>query len=221
MRSTAARGNSASDAELPSAEVRGFIGLALFIHLFAVAVALTSYTFPSPLQERLRQVFGPYIGTLNFDLQPNVYPSGRFYLTHGLESDVDFVVEVLVEGASEPVTVPLAGLWPGERRRRYQALANAAGALASGEEPEPMLLRSIAGSILKQSGASRGSVRALAHKLLPIEAIGATDPAARDPFSPAYYNTVYEAYVLVSSTGQVDLLKKSAAGEVAPVERGP
>ncbi len=222
MRSTGTT-SSPADAELPSPEVRGLIGLFLFIHLFAVTVALTAYAFPSALQTRLMQVLGPYSATLNFDLAPNSYPSGRFYLTHAEASDVDFVLEVegtLPDGAVETTAVPMARLWPGERRR-YQALANAAGAMASGEDVEPMLLGSIAGSILKQWGASRGLVRVKAHTLLSIEVAGAGDLKARNPFDPRYYATVYEAHVLLSPSGQVDLVRKSAAGEVAPVEKGP
>ena len=213
---------SAAEADLPSPEVRGIIGLFLFIHLFAVALALTSYADTSALQNRLLQVFGPYTATMNFDLRPNIYPSGRFYLTHAEATDVDYAIEVdatLPDGSVEKVTIPMPGLLPGERLR-YQALANAAGVMASSEDVEPVLLRSIAGSILKRFGASKGLVRVRAHTLLSPEVVSGGDAKARDPFDKRYYNTAYEAHVLVSSTGQVDLVKRSAAGEVAPVEKG-
>ncbi len=152
---------SAADG-LPSPEVRGIVGLFLFIHLFSVAVALSSYADTSALENRLQQVLGPYSSTLNFDLRPNVYPSGRFYLTHAEVSDVDFSVEIegtLPDGTVEKTSLPTPGLWPGQWRR-YQALANAAGAMATSEDVEPVLLRSLAGSILKRwapTGAWSGS----------------------------------------------------------------
>ena len=143
---------SPADDELPSSEVRGIVGLLLFIHLFTVTVALTSYVFPSALQARLLQVFGLYSATLNFDLAPNVYPAGRLYLTYGDTfsevGDVDFSIEIdatLPDGAVDKITIPAPGLWPGDRRH-YQALANAAGAMATSEDVEPVLLRSIAAS---------------------------------------------------------------------------
>jgi hypothetical protein len=214
------------DAQLPSSEVRGIVGLFIFIHLFAVAVALTSYVFPSALQLRLLEVLGPYSGTLNFDLAPNTYPTSRFYLTYADTfsevGDADFGVQIetsLPDGTVEKTTVPMPGLWPGERRR-YQALANAAGAMASSEDVEPVLLRSIAGSVLKRSGANRGLVRVVAHKPLPRAAFESSDSSARNPLDARYYATVYEAHVLISPTGKVDLVKKAAAGEVAPVEKG-
>jgi hypothetical protein len=214
---------NASDAEpLPSPEVRGVVGLFIFIHLFCVALALASYANSSPLESRLMQVMGPYVSTLNFDLMPNLYPTGRFYLTHAENGDVDFSIEVestLPDGTVEKVTIPEADL-PLGQWRHYQALANAAGSMAISENVEPVLLRSIAGAILRSAGASKGLVRVRDHKLVPIELADSSDPTIRDPLDRRYYSTVYEAHVLVSPTGQVDLVKRSAAGEVAPVQKG-
>jgi hypothetical protein len=212
-----------SNPALPSPEVRGWINLLLFMHLFAVAVGLTAYASPSPLQDRLRKVFGPYLGTLNFDLKPNSYPTGRYFQTYGNENDVDFQLEIvgtLPDGATKTELVPDIGLWPGERQY-FQAIANAAGtmALSGNDELESILPRSIAGSLLKQWGAVRGTVSCKSHLPLTPEEVDSGDAHVRDPFDPRRYRTIYEAHVLVSSDGQVDVLKKAAAGEVAPVEK--
>ncbi len=206
---------------MPNPEVRGLVGLLIFVHLFSVAVALASYADTSPLENRLQQVLGPYSATLNFDLRPSAYPSGRFYLTHAEDADVDFSLEVehtLPDGKAETLSIPMTGLWPGETRH-YQALANAAGAMAVSPDVEPVLLRSIAGSVLRHWDATRGLVRVRQHKLVPLEAMSAADASLRDPFNKLYFNTVYEAHVLIGPTGEVDLVKRSAAGEVAPVEK--
>src|SRR5580704_4228215 len=86
--------SDAAPPSFPSSDVRGWVSLFLFIHLFSVGIALASYVDPSTLQERLRTVLSPYLATLNFDLNPNAYPTGRFYLTHDLPVDVDAVIRV-------------------------------------------------------------------------------------------------------------------------------
>ena len=194
----------------------------LFIHLFAVAIALASYTDPSTLQERLRTVLAPYLTTLNFDLNPNAYPTGRFYLTHDLPIDVDAVIHVdatLPDGEERSITIPEPGLWPPERRRHYQALANAANTLVESDDYQAVLPKAIAGAILRSWGATSGTVRIERHLPLQLDEVDSSDSSKSNPFSPKHYSTVYEAKVLVSPSGQVDLVKKVAAGEVAPVDK--
>ncbi len=172
----------------PSAEVRGLVSFVLFVHLFLVAIALTAYTSPSSLQERLRDLFAPYLVTLNFDLNPNAYPMGRFYLTHERETDVDATIHIdarLPDGSERSLTIPEPGLWPGERRRRYQALANAAETLVESDEMQAALPRAIAGSVLREWGATGGEVRIERHLLLRprtwLRAIGPKRPAQPEP----------------------------------------
>jgi hypothetical protein len=207
---------------LPSAEVRGLVSLVLFIHLFAVVIALAAYARPSTLQERLRTLLSPYLATLNFDLNPNEYPTGRFYLTHDLPVDVDAVIQVdatLPDGEERSITIPEPGLWPPERRRHYQALANAANTLVESDDYQAVLPKAIAGALLSSWGATTGTVRIERHLPIQMVDVGSHDAGKSDPFSPSHYSTVYEARVLVSPGGQIDLVKKAAAGEVAPVDK--
>jgi hypothetical protein len=206
----------------PSAEVRGLISFLLFIHLFVVVMGLAAYVQPSPLEERLRDLFAPYLVALNFDLKSTAYPTGRFYLTHDRETDVDAVIRIeakLSDGTEQSLTIPEPGLWPPERRRHYQALANAAETLAENEDLQAALPRTIAGAVLRSWGAKTGDVRIDRHLPLGRADVESSDPKRHDPFDASRYSTVYDAHVLLSAGGQVDLIKKVAAGETAPVDK--
>lgn len=194
--------------------------LLIFIHLFLVAIAFTSYSSASALQQRLLSVFGPYLKTFNFDVNRTYGAAARYHLTHALQTDVDYTVEVdgKVKGTVERVGIPPGGLWPRQRQQRYQALANATGWLAEDPVVQSILPRAIAGAVLDSLGAAQGTVRCRAHYLTPLENMSSGTPAQRDPYDPSYYKIVYEADVLVAD-GNVDLLKRSAAAETAPVEQ--
>jgi hypothetical protein len=205
-----------------SGEARSLASLLLFAHLFALVVAVTTYTRPSELQVRLHDLFAPYLRNLHLTAYPVSYPFARYYLTHSLPTDVDFSCEVEFtnsDGAVEKVSIPMTGLQPLVRLRRYQAIANAAGTLADAEANEDfnsILPKAIAGSILKRRGATQGTVKLLAHYLPQLEDMGEIAAGRREP--PV--TVIYEAQVFTSG-GNVELLKKSTTLEVAPVETRP
>ncbi|HEV3138012.1 MAG TPA: hypothetical protein VGZ26_08905 [Pirellulales bacterium] len=207
-----------------SPEARTWVSLLLFAHLFAVVVAVTTYTRPSGLQEQLHALFAPYLRTLHLAVLPVSYPFARYHLTHASPSDVDFSCEVEFkdqQGSAERITLPDATLRPRVRYRRYQAMINAMGSLAEGEENEELgsiLPRAIAGSILKQHGASQGTIRCRAHVPPAMETMENTGSSQREALEK--YRDVYQAQVFVSAGG-VELLKKSTTLEVAPVEGAP
>jgi hypothetical protein len=203
-----------------SPETRTWVSLLLFAHLFAVFVAVTTYTRPSLLQDRLHGVFAPYLRILHLTALPVSYPFARFHLTHAGPVDVDFSVEVDVQnpdGSTDTLIIPPA-VQPLVRFRRYQALANAAGALASdelGEANASILPRAIAGSVLAREGAGGGVLRIRGHGLADLEdmaSLEAVAQAARENVTD-----VYEAQIIVSPVG-IELLKKSTTLETAPVE---
>ena len=104
----------------------------LFVHLFAVVVAVTTYTRPSQLQRQLHELFAPYLRNLHLTAYPVSYPFARYYLTHALPSDVDFACQVEFQaspGETQTISIPPEGLQPLVRYRRYQLLANATGTL--------------------------------------------------------------------------------------------
>jgi hypothetical protein len=207
-----------------SPETRTWVSLLLFAHLFAVIVAVTSYTRPSLLQERLHEVFAPYLRNLHLTALPVSYPFARYHLTHAGPGDVDFSIEVGVDAAAaeaEIVMLPPEGLQPLVRFRRYQALANAAGTLAAGELGEiqaSILPKTIAAAVLRGRGAEGGTVKIVSHGLPEIEdmaTLASVAEAAR-----RNVRTVYDAQALVSPAG-VELLRRSTTLEVAPVESRP
>lgn len=202
-------------------ELRNWVSLLIFLHLFAVFVAVTAYTRPSGMQEQLHRVFGMYLRNLHMTAFPVTYPFARYHLTHASPTDVDFTCEVEVtddSGAKQTTVIPVDGLFPRVRYRRYQALANATGSLAANEENDEfnsILPKAIAGGILKRHGATQGLFRCRAHYLPEPETMGTYNPEQRGDLD----RVVYEAQVFLSPTG-VELLKKSSTLEVSPVGGG-
>ncbi len=206
-----------------SQETRTVASLLLFVHLFAIVVTVTAYTQPSLLQQRLDELFDPYLRNLHLTALPVSYPFARYHLTHALPADVDFTCRVRFDGVhgEESVVLPPAGLTLPIRTRRYQRLVNAAGELASSEEAvdaAAILPKAIGGSILQQNGVPQGSLTLTAHYLPELEDMPAVDAGDGKPLEN--YSNVYEADVLVND-GQVDILKKSETLEVAPSESSP
>jgi hypothetical protein len=206
-----------------SPEVRTWVSLLLFAHLFAVFVAVTTYTRPSIVQERLHELFAPYLRNLHLTAYPVSYPFARYHLTHALPADVDFTCQVEFEGpdgSAETISIPGSAMQPLVRFRRYQSLANATGALAESETNEEfngILPRAIAGSILKTRGVKQATFRCRSHELPEMEALGDAEPARRAALEN--YRDVYEAQVFVTPGG-VEVLKKATTLEVAPVKGG-
>jgi hypothetical protein len=181
---------------------------------------LLSYTAASPLEQRVLEIL-PYLKVLDID-PIHSYPSlARWHLTHSMPTDVDFSVEVtaaLSDGTTQTVSIPPAGVWPAQRLRRYQSLANVMGSLVENEDLESLLPKAIAGSILRQAGSTRGTIQIFSHDLPGMEDMTSSRPERRDPNNAVYRRRVYSAQVLIGKD-TVNLLKTSAAGEVAPVER--
>ncbi len=207
-----------------SAEARTWASLLLFVHLFVLLVAVTSYTRPSALQQRLHDLFGTYLRNLHLTPLPASYPFARFHLTHATDTDVDFAVEVDVEradGSTETVTIPPTPIQPLVRFRRYQALANATGTLASGELGDwapGILPKAIAGSVLRRQQATGGAIRVQALGLPEMEDLASFEAVARAAREKV--SNVYDAQVIISPTS-VELLRKSTTLEVAPAQSAP
>ena len=107
------------------------------------------------------------------------------------------------------------------RFRRYQALANTAGTLASGELGDAamgILPKAIAGSVLRRQEATGGVIRVKALGLPDIADMATFEAVARAAREKV--SDVYEAQVIVSP-GSVELLRKSTTLEVAPVGPAP
>ncbi|HQU45336.1 MAG TPA: hypothetical protein PK867_21145 [Pirellulales bacterium] len=206
------------DASLPAEWKRTLVSFLIFLHLFALGVAVLSNWNPSPLALRLRRVplVKPYLEYLALD-QSYVPLYG---LTFGMTEDADVVAEIdlnLADGSKQSFTLPAAGLAPRQRWRRDARLVETAADMTGDDfrNVESLLPQAIASHFVAEHGAKGGTIRLRRHALQSMEAMSSSNPKERDPFDPSHYSQVYEARILVSG-GQVQLLKSEAAAEVAP-----
>jgi len=213
---------TSSPPQLPSETVRGIVSLLIFVHLLALVLAIGSYTQASLFQRQLVRALRPYVRTLNFDLT-HVFPAvARLHLTHAGPTDVDFQISgqgKLADGKVADWQLPRADLFPPIRRVRDQNLANVIGAMTESEQEdrEAVLPRSLAAAELRKVAAKSGSITVTAHYLLEIGDLNSTETRLRDPFDASYFRPVFDARVIATPSGGVDLLKSVGKGEVAPV----
>jgi len=212
---------SAAGGDAPDSNWRGIVSLALFIHFFGVALALVSYTAASPLEQRVLEIL-PQLKFLNFDFTHGFPTPARYYQTHAMEGDIDFICDVtaiLPDGSKQTVVLPPPGVRPPVRFGRYQSLVNAMGNLVGSNDSETTLPKAIAASVLARAGARRGEIVLTGHNLPAMEDLKSSLPAMNDPLSSRYLRKAYEADVIVAKDS-VSVKKRSEAFEVAPVDRG-
>lgn len=182
----------------------------LFLHLFALGVAVVSNELSSPLEMGLRNTPGvvPYLKTLSMDL------SYAFNFTFGYSGDsVEAMQDTaywavanlkLPDGSEKSVTMPEPGTEPRQRFRRYERLVQRAGGSLGTPSIESVLPQAIAARWVKETGAVGGTIR-LVRRDLPSE-----------PYQlPSNERTLYEARLLVSG-GNVQLFKIESASDSAP-----
>ena len=205
-------------APLPADWARTLVSFLIFVHLFALVVAVISNWNPSPLALRLRRVplVKPYLEYLAMD--QSYVPLYGF--TFGMTEDTDNTVEVelkLADGSERSFTLPQAGISPRERWRRDARLAETAADLTGEQyrDLQSVVPQAIAAYFVKEHGAKGGTIRCRRHFQQPIESLSSSNPAERDPFDKSRYAQLYEARIIVSGE-QVHLLKSEAAAEVAP-----
>lgn len=213
----------------PSQGVRTFASLLIFIHLFAVAIAMTSRATTvdtefgpagSELFSRIRDVplMMDYLQLLEMD------ESYNYAWTQGGPMDAASSIEVELElddPNSEPLVTSIPGghFWPPLRAQRHRSLALTAAALVGNENLENILPQALAERFVTEHGANSGTIRIIRHyPQSPLEA-SSLDETVSDPFSDRYYETVYEARVLVNN-GNVSLLKSESPGTAAPAAGG-
>jgi len=211
--------------------LQSVISLALFIHLFCVAVVFSSNFRRSTLQARLVSLFAPYTQLLHFD--PDFTP---YYFTLGRASDDDTWLAIdLYADASLPVsgqplvqTIRLqdgASAWLGGRRRAMQL----AQMVAAHAEPEvendditSAIARPVGAWLIRQTGNGRAVVRCVRRMSQPYD-LATLNPgfAADNPTDPAYDATLYEADVWIDEDGQTQVQKRVSRAEAAPRQTSP
>jgi len=197
-----------TDADLPSAGVRTLLSFLLFVHLFALCVAIASNARPlSGLRNQLGYLplVRPYLQLLHMDLAYN------FHLTYALAEDTDPWIEIVPESdaprdpsaqpeeASTPaMTFPQRGLEPNVRNNRYRNLMLTSFLLAQNEVSEGLLPKRIAARMMHENGIDSGTYRLSLERrdlLSPEEASRGVDPYAAREYP------VYEAELWFSRDG--------------------
>ena len=145
-----------------SPETRTWVSLLLFVHLFAVVVAVTTLhaaqRAAGATARPVRAVLAESAPDGPADqLSVRPFPSDA----RRTDTDVDFrsrSTSQRADGSTEACHCPSRPLQPLVRLRRYQALANATGTLASGEMGDAaasILPKAIAASVLRQRDGHR------------------------------------------------------------------
>ena len=196
---------------LPGGAVRTVVSLLILIHCFCVFIVLSANGERSLFQARLVEVLAPYTGLLNLD--PDFVP---YYLTHGLEADDDYAIEIELDVAgSEPqvIYLPQQGLWPPLRAQRWRALARvlAAGAQRDDDAASGRIATALGGHAMDRYGAARVVVRCVRHEPMTV----AERAAANRNNSQRV--VVYEADV-IRQDGETFAVKRDQQSRVAPVE---
>lgn len=211
-RTSESRGDPGDDA--PSPWGRSLLSLLLIVHLFCVAVALSSNYSPSPLQTRLLERFQFYLRTLNFDL--NFTP---YYLTHAMESDVDHRIEVLPQGENPAageswVVLPGSGWHGGQGYKRLQRLGQVMAFYSQDDATAALFAQAVGRNFLQQRGVTPQQIRCRRHMLQSRLAVEGGSAVERDPNSATYFRTPYIANCVVAD-GEVQIVRLDEAGEVA------
>lgn len=217
--SQATQAGQATQPAMPADWVRTLISFLIFLHLFALAVAVLSNWNPSDLALRLRRVplVKPYIEYLGFD--QSYVPLYGF--TFGMEEDTDSTIEVTLrfkDGSENTWTLPDAGLLPKQRWRHEARLVETAADLTGEDykDYQSVVPQAIAAHfVAAHPGATGGIIRCLRQLEQPMEAIASSNPAERDPHDKMWNRQLYEARILVGRDG-VKLMKSESAAEVAP-----
>ena len=207
--------NSALET-LPNENLRTCISLILVIHLFCVAVMLSSNLAPSGLQARLVTVLAPYTKTLHLD--PNFVP---YHLTTG-EAQDRFHQWTVQSAGGDIVRYPDRQWRGGFPRKRLETMTQVAAFYADSEMDEvpAELARGLAHHTMQTNEQLFGPQVRLVVRCLQY--VGDDDPSAVEVFDTAGINVVYEADVWVDRQGRLSVLKRSPVAETAPpVQRSP
>ena len=217
------------------------ISLALFIHVFCVALTLSGNVSPSKLQERLISTVAPYTMTLNLD--PNFTP---FEMTSGLEQDqLHQIVVQFDDGQS--LRFPDSGSLASFPFQRQARLARALAVYAEAEVDESTAAIALAvGShvIRERSGGGTPGSASAASSTKPSAELVANRPGSGNrgadrrvtvrchrvstaaelataengqPPAAEIDNVLYEAEVWQADDGRFYVVKRTPPAESAPV----
>jgi hypothetical protein len=203
---------------MPAESVRTVVSFLIFLHFFALAVAVLSNWNPSDLALRLRRVplLKPYIEYLTFD--QSYVPLYGF--TFGMPEDTDCKIEVSVkldDGSEKTWVLPDEDVWPRQRRRHEARLVETAADM-TGEDYrnfQSIVPQAIAAYVVAQEPqAKSGVIRCTRQLQQPLQDLASSNTSQRDPYRKDLFRQLYEARILISGDS-VNLLKSESAAEVA------
>lgn len=219
MSSSSATDSTSSPPGGPSPGVRTTITFLLFLHLFALFVAVASNARPvSQMRRQLRAVpaVEPYLQTLNMDLAYN------YHLTYATQFDTDHFFEIETVGSEQeqPTTYIFPDAGYSLRLQRYRNLTRNAAEAVDTDSIEGLLPRAVAQRILREQGVESGTfrLRLVRHLLQAPESVNSPNPDQANPYSELFYTNAYEADLRFFD-GELYLTRTAEAGETAPVER--
>lgn len=205
-------------AAMPADWVRTVVSFLIFLHFFALAVAVLSNMNPSDMALRLRRVplIKPYIEYLTFD-QSYVPLYG---LTFNMPEDTDTRIDVslkLKDGTEKTWTFPATDVWPRQRRAHDARLVETAADMTGSDYQsfQSIVPQAIAEHVVAQEpDATSGVIRCTRQFPQMMDSLDSSDPAERNPYKQSLFTQLYEARILISAAG-VKLLKSESAAEVA------
>ena len=207
-----------------SSTASSLITIWLVIHLSLLLLVCSSNLTPSGLQTRLVSVFRPYTRALNLDFTQLIgEDDGKFNtpynLTHSIYSDSDHRIEILPKGADESngsawITLPDVGWQGGDRRRRYQRLADCFAYLSEFDDSrKAVLAQAICESFLRRAEVVPSQIRCRSH--LGIELSLILDGERYDVNGPEYFRVEYAADTIVVGGSKISLNPKESQSQVA------
>jgi hypothetical protein len=219
---------------MPSQTVRSIVSLLLFIHLFAVGLAIATDTDSGP-SKLLRDIKERTPGLDNYLRQFALDRGYDYHLMNNEPLDFDHHLEATIyfaDGKTKTMIFPPPGIWPGERRQRYAQMAwkmDMFSVLANSLDPsvaengargKSLLPGSIGGALLRRyasEGAQRVAVKCVCHLGVSPEQVRRGDPKEKDPNDAQYFKTVADVSVVLDEEGQPQTMDVSPALEVSPL----
>lgn len=210
---------------------RTAISFLLFVHLFAMGVAILSNTSPLPepneaalpdLKRQFRQVPGlvPYLQLLDMDfgyIGGDRYQSADYHLTHNTVWDLAYRIELTLKfanGSEQQVVIPNDSLQPGLRRLHYQMLATRMARLEGYDGPAAQLPKAVAIHYVRRFGATGGRLRCVAEYQRTMEELSGLNQRSGQELPPLESRVALDFYVVINR-GNVELNKVESTRDAA------
>ncbi len=194
------------ESRYPSVGVRTVVSLALFIHLFALGVALMANrpVLSSPLERQLKTVpfLSQYLQLLWMDLSYDYHQTNgmvpddngqRMTISPAMDFDHRLEIELTTENGTETVVIPQAK-FPRQRYVREQRLADEVIRRVGDQNNEARMPAAITRYWMEKTGASKALFRCIEQMPVAPEVLRqrTDDLGSQDPNDERYFSVVFE-----------------------------